>query len=82
MLIVEKYPELKATQNFSDPQVQLEGTANRITVAIRNFNLAVQEYNTYIKKFPNNMTAALFGFKSKGYFEVSENEQKNPEIKF
>ncbi|MCS6822648.1 MAG: LemA family protein [Cytophagaceae bacterium] len=82
MVVVEKYPELKATQNFSDLQVQLEGTANRITVAIRNFNQAVQDYNTYIKKFPNNMVAGLFGFKQKGYFEVSESEQKNPEIKF
>jgi LemA protein len=82
MSIVENYPELKATQNFSELQAQLEGTENRITVERMKFNSVVQEYNTYIRKFPNNMTAGMFGFEKKGYFEATPGSDKAPTVKF
>jgi LemA protein len=82
MSIVENYPDLKANQNFTELQAQLEGTENRITVERMKFNEAVQEYNTYIRKFPNNMTAGMFGFEKKGYFEASAGADKAPTVKF
>jgi LemA protein len=82
MSIVENYPDLKANQNFSELQAQLEGTENRITVERMKFNEAVKEYNTYIRKFPNNMTAGMFGFEKKGYFEASAGADKAPTVKF
>ena len=82
MSIVENYPELKANQNFSELQAQLEGTENRITVERMKFNETVQEYNTYIRKFPNNMTAGMFAFEKKGYFEASAGADKAPTVKF
>ncbi len=82
MSIVENYPDLKANQNFTELQAQLEGTENRITVERMKFNEAVQEYNTYIRKFPNNMTAGMFGFEKKGYFEASAGADKAPSVKF
>ncbi|HVD97873.1 MAG TPA: LemA family protein [Cytophagaceae bacterium] len=82
MSIVENYPDLKANQNFSELQAQLEGTENRISVERMKFNEAVQEYNTYIRKFPNNMTAGMFGFEKKGYFEASAGADKAPTVKF
>jgi LemA protein len=82
MSITENYPDLKANQNFSELQAQLEGTENRITVERMKFNEAVQEYNTYIRKFPNNMTAGMFGFEKKGYFEASTGADKAPTVKF
>lgn len=80
--VVEQYPELKANQNFRDLQAQLEGTENRISVERRNFNLAVQDYNTYIRKFPNNMTAGMFGFEKKGYFQSKPGSDVAPTVKF
>ncbi len=82
MSIVENYPDLKANQNFSELQAQLEGTENRITVERMKFNEAVKDYNTYIRKFPNNMTAGMFGFEKKGYFEASAGADKAPTVKF
>jgi LemA protein len=82
MSIVENYPDLKANQNFTELQAQLEGTENRITVERMKFNEAVQDYNTYIRKFPNNMTAGMFGFEKKGYFEASAGADKAPTVKF
>ena len=82
MSIVENYPDLKANQNFSELQAQLEGTENRITVERMKFNETVQEYNTYIRKFPNNMTAGMFGFEKKGYFEATAGADKAPTVKF
>ena len=82
MVVVEKYPELKATQNFSELQQQLEGTENRITVERMKFNETAQTYNTYIKKFPSNIFAGLFGFKEKAYFQAVEGASKPPEVKF
>lgn len=82
MVVVEKYPELKATQNFSDLQVQLESTENRITVERRNFNEVAQGYNTYLRGFPANIFAGMFGFQKKGYFQAVEGAEKAPEVKF
>src|SRR5665647_3416353 len=69
MVVVEQYPELKATQNFRDLQVQLEGTENRIAVERKKFNDVALTYNTYIKRFPQNALAGMFGFQSKPYFK-------------
>jgi LemA protein len=82
MVVVEKYPELKATQNFRDLQVELEGTENRISVERRKFNEVAQTYNTYIKRFPQNFFAGMFGFRAKPYFESQEGAEKAPEVKF
>ncbi|OFY64218.1 MAG: LemA family protein [Bacteroidetes bacterium RBG_13_43_22] len=82
MVVVEKYPELKATQNFRDLQVELEGTENRISVERRKFNEVALAFNTYIKRFPANLVAALFGFTARPYFESMEGTEKAPEVKF
>ena len=82
MVVMEQYPELKATQNFRDLQVELEGTENRIAVERRKFNEVAQAYNTYIRRFPQNMLAGMFGFESKPYFEATEGAEKAPEVKF
>src|ERR1700740_486513 len=71
MVVAERYPELKATQNFRDLQAQLEGTENRISVERRNFNEAVQAYDTAIKSFPAVFYAGLFGFKERPYFNAT-----------
>jgi len=82
MVVVEKYPELKANQNFLDLQTQLEGTENRITVARRRFNEAVQGYNTTQRSFPTVMFANMFGFPQKPYFEASAQAQEAPKVEF
>jgi LemA protein len=83
LVSVERYPELKANQNFRDLQVQLEGTENRITEERRKFNLVVQEYNSSIRSFPNNMMAGMFGFTEKAYFEaITPGAEKAPEVSF
>jgi len=82
MSITENYPNLKADQGFSDLRAELSGTENRIAVARRNFNEAVQSYNTYIRSFPNNMTAGMFGFEKKGYFKSDAGSEKAPTVKF
>ncbi|MGE5420883.1 MAG: LemA family protein [Chloroflexota bacterium] len=82
MVVVEKYPELRATQNFRDLQVELEGTENRISVERRKFNEVAKSYNTYIRRFPQNFFAGMFGFESKPYFEAMEGSEKAPEVKF
>ena len=82
MVVSERYPQLTATKNFSDLQVQLEGTENRITFARKNFNEAVQEYNTKIRKFPNNMLAGMFGYKEKGMFKAEAGAEKAPTVSF
>ena len=82
MVVVEKYPELKATQNFSELQAQLEGTENRITVERMKFNEAAQSYNTYLRSFPNSMFAGMFGFQKKAYFQSQAGAEKAPEVKF
>ena len=82
MVVVEKYPDLKANQNFLDLQAQLEGTENRIAVERKKFNETVRVYNTYIKTFPNNMLSGMFGFTSKPYFKAQQGSEKAPEVKF
>ncbi len=79
---VEAYPELKANQNFLELQSQLEGTENRITVERQKFNTVTQEYNSKIRTFPNNLTAGLFGFKAKGYFQAEAGANKAPKVEF
>lgn len=82
MVVVEKYPELKATSNFSELQSQLEGTENRITVARRDFNEAVRDYNTAIRTMPTSLVASMGGFKGKSYFEATQGAEKAPEVHF
>ena len=82
MVVMEQYPELKATQNFRDLQIELEGTENRISVERRKFNEVALVYNTYIRKFPQTFFAGMFGFIVKPYFEASEGAEKAPEVKF
>ncbi len=82
MVVVEQYPVLKATQNFRDLQVELEGTENRISVERRKFNEVALSYNTYIKRFPQSFLAGMFGFQAKPYFESVEGAEKAPEVKF
>ena len=82
LVVIEKYPELKATQNFRDLQVELEGTENRISVERRKFNETAQTFNTYIKRFPQNFIAGMFGFTARPYFESMEGAEKAPEVRF
>ena len=82
LVVAEKYPELKATENFRDLQAQLEGTENRITESRRQFNEVAQGYNTTIARFPKNIIAKLFGFPAKPYFESDKGAEKAPEVKF
>jgi LemA protein len=82
LVVVEKYPDLKANQNYRDLQTQLEGTENRISVARRRFNEAVQGYNTAQRSFPTVMIAGMFGFQQKPYFEASAQAQEAPKVDF
>lgn len=82
MVVVEKYPDLKANQNFLELQAQLEGTENRITVERQKFNEAAKDYNTFIRKFPRNIWAGMFGFDKKDYFEAAEGSEKVPTVQF
>lgn len=82
MVVVEKYPELKANENFLQLQAQLEGTENRIATERRKYNESVQRYNTYIRKFPKNLIAGMFNFGAKPYFQAEEGAQKAPEVQF
>jgi len=82
MVVVERYPELKANQNFRDLQSQLEGTENRIAVERNRFNEAVRTYNTFIRRFPKNVIAGIFGFDARAYFQAEENAQKAPQVQF
>ena len=82
MVVVEKYPELKATQNFMELQSQLEGTENRIAVERRKFNESAQGYNASIRTFPRVIFARMFGFQKKAYFEAQAGAEKAPEVKF
>lgn len=82
LLVQEKYPDLKANENFLDLQAQLEGTENRISVARRDFNAVAREYNVAIRRFPANILASMFGFSAKSYFEAEKGAEKAPEVKF
>lgn len=82
MVVVERYPDLKANQNFRDLQAQLEGTENRIAVERKKFNDVTQSYNSYIRKFPQVIYAGWFGFEKKSYFEAQAGAEKAPEVQF
>ena len=82
LMVTENYPQLRATEGFRDLQVQLEGTENRITVARKGFNDAVQSYNTKLRVFPNNIFAGMMGFERKGTFEADRNAQRAPQVQF
>jgi len=82
LVTVERYPDLKANENFLDLQAQLEGTENRISVARQKFNASVQDYNSYIRSFPRVIYAGWFGFEKKGYFEAEAGTEKAPEVEF
>ena len=82
LAISENYPDLKANQQFQELQAQLEGTENRISVERRNFNDAARGYNSYIRKFPQNIFAGMFGFEKKAYFEAAEGAEQAPKVEF
>jgi len=82
MVVVERYPDLKANQNFLELQTQLERTENRIAIERRNFNTAAQNYNTYIRQFPKNIYASIFGFEKKAYFKSQEGAETAPKVEF
>ncbi len=82
MVVVERYPDLKANQNFLELQAQLEGTENRIANERRKFNETTKTYNIYIKKFPKNILANMFGFEQKPYFEAEKGTEKAPVVEF
>ncbi|WP_163717184.1 LemA family protein [Mangrovibacterium lignilyticum] len=82
MVVVERYPDLKANQNFLDLQAQLEGTENRIAVERRKFNESAQSFNTYIRSFPKNIYANMFGFEKKAYFAAEQGADKAPVVNF
>ena len=82
LVTVERYPDLKANQNFLELQAQLEGTENRISVERQRFNEAAQGFNTMIRQFPKNIIAGMFGFEKKAYFEAEESAAKAPVVQF
>ncbi len=82
MMITENYPELKANANFQELQAQIEGSENRITVERQKFNEVTQQYNSKIRTFPNNLTAGMFGFEKKGYFQAEAGSEKAPKVEF
>lgn len=82
LVTVERYPDLKANQGFLDLQSQLEGTENRITVERMKFNEVVQGYNAYLRRFPQNMLANMYGFEQRGYFEATPEAQQVPQVQF
>lgn len=82
MVVVEKYPDLKANENFRDLQVQLEGTENRITVERMRYNDVARVFNTSVRQFPASIVAGLSGFARKAYFEAQAGAEKAPEVNF
>lgn len=82
MVVVENYPELKSSSNFIQLSDELAGTENRISVARRDYNMAVNQYNTTIKKFPNMIFASLFGFEKENYYEAEASSTKVPSVSF
>jgi LemA protein len=80
LMVTENYPDLKANKNFSELQVQLEGSENRIATERKKFNDVVRTYNTKVSSFPTNLFAGMFGFTSKAYFEAAAGAEKAPEV--
>ena len=82
MVVVERYPDLKANESFLQLQAQLEGTENRIAVERQRFNQSVETFNKNIRTFPNNLYAGMFGFEKKPYFEADDGAEVAPEVEF
>jgi len=82
LLVVERYPELKATEAFRDLQVQLEGTENRISVERKRFNDTAREFNTTRRRFPTVLIAGMLGFDDKPYFEAESGAEEPPQVQF
>ncbi|UCE05381.1 MAG: LemA family protein [bacterium] len=82
LLVVERYPDLKANQNFRDLQLELSGTENRIAVERRRYNDTVRTYNQKVRSFPTNILAGMFGFEKRDYFEAPEAAQEAPKVDF
>jgi LemA protein len=82
LVVVEKYPDLKANENFRSLMDSLEGTENRLAVARKDYNDEVAQYNKSVKRFPKNMLARTFGFDEKPYFEVTNEEKEAPKVDF
>ena len=82
VMLRESYPDLKANQNFMEPQAQLEGTENRISTERMKFNETARSYNTMVRSFPKNIIASMFGFETKGYFEAAEGTETAPKVEF
>ncbi|SDT87152.1 LemA protein [Verrucomicrobium sp. GAS474] len=82
LVVAEKYPDLKASENFRDLQAQIEGTENRIAVARNNFNVVAQQYNTAIRRFPAVLYAPLLGFKERAYFAAAAGAETAPKVQF
>lgn len=82
LAISENYPQLKANENFSELQAQLEGTENRINESRRLYNEAVQNYNVSVRRFPNNLLSGMFGFEKKAKFEAEAGADKAPKVEF
>jgi LemA protein len=82
LVVSERYPELRATRNFQELQAQLEGTENRIAVERNNFNTAVQNYNTALKRFPTNFVGGMFGFQVRPFFASQQGAEKAPAVNF
>lgn len=82
LVVVERYPDLKANQNFMDLQAQLEGTENRINIARTRFNEQVNTYNSAVRTFPAVLIAGMFGFERKGYFEARPGTDEAPDVDF
>ncbi|MFC2086644.1 LemA family protein [Bacteroidota bacterium] len=82
LVVIERYPDLKANQNFLELQAQLEGTENRISVERRKFNESTRAYNTYIKQFPKNIYAGIFNFDARPYFEAEQGSEVTPKVEF
>lgn len=82
LVTVERYPDLKANQNFLELQAQLEGTENRISTERMKFNETAKSYNTLIRSFPQNIMASIFNFTPKGYFQAAEGSENAPKVEF
>ena len=82
LAVAERYPDLKANQNFLELQAQLEGTENRIAVARKDFNETAQAYNVAVRRFPANIVAGIFGFRQKPYFEAAAGAETAPKVEF
>lgn len=82
LVTMEKYPELKANENFSNLQIQLEGTENRISVERKKFNDMVQSFNVKVKRFPGTIIASISGFSQKAYFKAAQGAEQAPKVEF